>query len=158
MTTNPPPDFDLYEELGIPTDASPRVIEAAWRRLVKQNHPDHRSGPDATSRTVRLNCARKWLANPERRRQYDQERRFRRPNPLPRNYVAPAMPVSPVLPVYDGSNRGVSATMLLTLFALVILGASVFLGVGSGFVPMALMLLGATLALFYGLLLLRGSS
>ena len=64
------PDFDLYEELEVSTNASPEVIQAAYRRLARKYHPDSSSEPDAT-RMVRLNAAFETLSRAEQRRAYD---------------------------------------------------------------------------------------
>ena len=64
------PDFDLYEELEVSTNASPEVIQAAYRRLARKYHPDSSSEPDAT-RMVRLNAAFETLSKTEQRGSYD---------------------------------------------------------------------------------------
>jgi hypothetical protein len=64
------PDFDLYAELEVARLASVVVIEAAYRSLVKHHHPDVAGAAD--QRIKRLNTARDWLTDPERRRQYDR--------------------------------------------------------------------------------------
>jgi curved DNA-binding protein CbpA len=157
MSDHTPPDFDLYRELGLDADATVKSIEAAWRRLVKQHHPDHRPGADATRRTIRLNCAREWLTDPERRRRYDNARHVRLPAPSPRT-TAPSSTLVPGAPAeYGHSGSGTLVISLLALVALALLGISLSLGVGRDFVPMTLLVLGATLALYYGLLLALGS-
>ena len=67
------PDFDLYEELEVSTNASPEVIQAAYRRLARKYHPDSSSEPDA-ARMVRLNAAFEILSRAEQRRAYDMWR------------------------------------------------------------------------------------
>jgi hypothetical protein len=70
------PDFDLYAELRVPPDATAAAITAAHRSLVRRAHPDAADddAADRTARTARLNVARDWLADPERRRRYDRAR------------------------------------------------------------------------------------
>src|SRR5829696_3642481 len=51
--------------------ASALVIEAAYRTLVKQHHPDATLTVDE-DRIKRLNTAREWLVDPVRRRRYDR--------------------------------------------------------------------------------------
>ena len=64
------PAFDLYAELEVSERASVETIQAAYRSLQQRNHPD-RVGPEAGDRAVRLNIARDWLTDPERRARYD---------------------------------------------------------------------------------------
>ena len=67
------PEFDLYRELEVDPNATTETIEAAWRSLAKRFHPDVARGADA-ERIARLNLARDWLADPDRRRRYDEDR------------------------------------------------------------------------------------
>lgn len=48
---------DAYAELGLAPGASPDEVKAAWRRLVKQWHPDRNDAPDALARMQRINTA-----------------------------------------------------------------------------------------------------
>ena len=64
------PAFDLYAELEVSERASRETIQAAYRSLQLRNHPD-RLGGDTGARAVRLNIARDWLTDPDRRAQYD---------------------------------------------------------------------------------------
>ncbi|MES1239921.1 MAG: DnaJ domain-containing protein, partial [Chloroflexota bacterium] len=80
MTRGPIPRFDLYEELEVSRQASPEVIEAAYRTLVKRYHPDVAVGAVAgegaravdAERIKRLTVAHGWLADPTKRARYDQ--------------------------------------------------------------------------------------
>ena len=72
----PVPTFDLYAELEVSPSATPPTIDAAWKSLMKRNHPDL-GGARAGERTVRLNIAHDWLADPVRRSRYDGELRAR---------------------------------------------------------------------------------
>ena len=67
---DPIPAFDVYAELEVSERASVETIQAAYRSLQLRNHPD-RVGPGAGDRAVRLNIARDWLTDPERRARYD---------------------------------------------------------------------------------------
>ena len=71
------PADDLYARLEISVDASPEVIEVAWRSLLRQHHPDV-AGPDGLERAKRINVAHDWLSDPELRARYDRERGVRR--------------------------------------------------------------------------------
>ncbi len=71
--SEPLPPFDLYRELGVPPWADRVTIEAAYRTLMKIHHPDVASDPGVgLERGKRLNIARQWLTDPERRRRFDQ--------------------------------------------------------------------------------------
>jgi curved DNA-binding protein CbpA len=59
---------DHYQLLQVRRDASPEVISAAYRRLMKDAHPDR--GGDA-ERARRLNAAYATLSDPAARRSYD---------------------------------------------------------------------------------------
>lgn len=59
---------DHYRTLQVRRDASPEVIAAAYRRLMKDAHPDH--GGDA-ERAKRLNAAYAALSDAASRRAYD---------------------------------------------------------------------------------------
>jgi curved DNA-binding protein CbpA len=67
------PRFDLYAELEVARDARVDLIEAAYRLLVKQHHPDVAASQD-DRRIKRLNTARAWLKDPALRRRYDAAR------------------------------------------------------------------------------------
>lgn len=75
------PSVDLYGELGIDAGASTEAIEVAYRALMKRHHPD-RAGPGGLARAKRLNLARDWLVDPERRARYDAAGRSRRTEAL----------------------------------------------------------------------------
>ena len=72
---------DYYELLGVPVDAIPSVIQAAFFQLAKKWHPD-RLGPDladvrdlATKVFARMSEAHQILADPSRRKEYDDLRK-----------------------------------------------------------------------------------
>jgi hypothetical protein len=70
------PADDLYARLEIGIDASPEVIELAWRSLLRQHHPDV-AGEDGLERSKRINVAHDWLSDPDLRARYDHERGLR---------------------------------------------------------------------------------
>ncbi|HET9853021.1 MAG TPA: J domain-containing protein [Candidatus Limnocylindrales bacterium] len=70
MTRASTPRFDPYEELEVSRQATPEVIEAAYRALAKRHHPDVAAADDL-ERIKRLNEARDTLLSPTRRARYD---------------------------------------------------------------------------------------
>ena len=73
---------DYYAILGLDSDASPGSIKVAYRRLVRQYHPDlakisteaQKLSMDA--RMAQLNEAYSVLSNPRNRREYDERTRL----------------------------------------------------------------------------------
>ncbi|MEP6637833.1 MAG: J domain-containing protein [Chloroflexota bacterium] len=77
MPPRPPlPADDLYARLEIAVEASPEVVELAWRSLLRLHHPDV-AGPSGLERSKRINVAHDWLSDPELRARYDRERGVR---------------------------------------------------------------------------------
>jgi curved DNA-binding protein len=65
---------DHYTVLGLRRGATAEQIRVAYRLLAKQHHPDVNGGsPESLRLTQLLNSAYEVLADPERRRAYDQE-------------------------------------------------------------------------------------
>lgn len=63
-----------YATLGLDRGCTAAQIQAAYRSLAKQFHPDvNRGSREAVTRTQELNAAREILSDPELRRAYDQE-------------------------------------------------------------------------------------
>lgn len=60
---------DLYEELGIKKDATLKQVKAAYRKAVKEHHPD--KGGDA-EKFNRVQLAFEVLSSPARRTRYDR--------------------------------------------------------------------------------------
>ena len=66
---------DHYAVLGVSSTASAEAIKKAYRRLIKQYHPDLNPGSqEALEKTKALNRAYDVLSNAERRREYDRAR------------------------------------------------------------------------------------
>jgi curved DNA-binding protein CbpA len=63
--------YSLYDVLSVPPGASSAALEAAYRRLMKEHHPD-RTGAGAGSRAADINAAFSILRDPERRADYDR--------------------------------------------------------------------------------------
>src|SRR5579872_517967 len=68
---------DYYKVLGVPEDASERDIQRAYRKLAKQFHPDANPGDkQAEERFKEANTAHDVLADPAKRKEYDEIRRL----------------------------------------------------------------------------------
>ncbi len=63
---------DYYELLGVSKTASAEDIKRAYRRMVKQFHPDIYKGPDADDRIKEINEAYEVLSTPDKRAAYDR--------------------------------------------------------------------------------------
>lgn len=61
----------LYEILMLHPTATVDVINAVYRQLAKQHHPDH-AGPAGQTRMAEINEAYAVLSNPEKRARYDE--------------------------------------------------------------------------------------
>ena len=67
---------DYYASLGVSPTATASEIKRAYRRLARQYHPDAQDSPKSTSLLFRLvQESYEVLSNPQRRREYDKERR-----------------------------------------------------------------------------------
>jgi molecular chaperone DnaJ len=63
---------DLYEVLGVSSDATQEDIRKAYRKLARTHHPDvNHHDPDAERRFKEINLAYQTLSDPAKRRQYD---------------------------------------------------------------------------------------
>jgi molecular chaperone DnaJ len=68
---------DYYQVLGVAESASVDDIKKAFRRLAKQHHPDRNpNNPQAVERFKEINEAHDVLSDPEKRKKYDQLRRY----------------------------------------------------------------------------------
>jgi molecular chaperone DnaJ len=66
---------DFYKVLGVSKDASASDIKKAYRKLARANHPDAKPGDrQAEERFKEISEANAVLSDPERRKQYDEQR------------------------------------------------------------------------------------
>ena len=63
---------DYYQILGVERDAAQDVIQKAFRKIARKNHPDVNKDPKAEDRFKEANEAHEVLKDPEKRRLYDQ--------------------------------------------------------------------------------------
>jgi molecular chaperone DnaJ len=68
---------DYYQLLGVAENATTDEIKKAFRRLAKQHHPDRNpNNPQAADRFKEINEAHDVLSDPDKRKKYDQLRRY----------------------------------------------------------------------------------
>ncbi len=63
---------DYYETLGVERNSSEAAIKKAYRKLARQYHPDINKEPGAQARFQEISEAYEVLADPEKRKRYDQ--------------------------------------------------------------------------------------
>jgi curved DNA-binding protein len=63
---------DYYATLGVPKTATQAEIKKAYRKLARELHPDTNKDPEAEKRFKEANEAHAVLADPEKRKQYDE--------------------------------------------------------------------------------------
>ncbi|MES2149038.1 MAG: DnaJ C-terminal domain-containing protein [Pseudomonadota bacterium] len=69
---------DYYRTLGVEASASPEQVKRAYRKLVRQYHPDLSGASDADRMTKAINEAYSVLGDAEKRAAYDAQRAPRR--------------------------------------------------------------------------------
>ncbi|XP_049892563.1 dnaJ homolog subfamily B member 9-like [Epinephelus moara] len=63
---------DYYDLLGVPRDATDRMIKKAFHKLALKYHPDRNKGSDAEAKFREIAEAYETLSDDKRRREYDQ--------------------------------------------------------------------------------------
>lgn len=63
---------DYYDLLDVPRDAPEAAIQAAFRRKVKEYHPDVSDAEDATRKFQAVHTAREVLTDPKERQRYER--------------------------------------------------------------------------------------
>ena len=66
-------DSNHYQTLEIEQNATPQEIKDAYRRLVKQFHPDSQRSQASHERIIAINAAYEVLADPKHRQVYDHQ-------------------------------------------------------------------------------------
>lgn len=79
--------FDHYKVLGVPRDASLKLIKQAYRRRVKDCHPDRNASPHAALIFHAVHEAYEVLCDKSLRARYDERLRFYRPASRPEGPV-----------------------------------------------------------------------
>src|ERR1700722_12436361 len=105
-------DRDHYRVLGIPRHATTPEIRRAYRRLARQQHPDHNPQPDGAGGFRPRAEAYAALNDPARRARYDHAHPPATPRPIPKTRPAHA-PVRGVLELSPGEAQ-LAATGRLT--------------------------------------------
>jgi hypothetical protein len=125
------PATDYYKLLGVASSATAEEIQAAYRRLAKEYHPDLNAGSAvAAARMARVNAAKSVLLDPRTRARYDQLRATRQhaavvhavrtpyvhtqPTHTP-SYRKSAMRVGPRPPRRGSLDRGTGVLLLIIL-------------------------------------------
>jgi DnaJ-class molecular chaperone len=67
---------DYYKILGIQEDAEGQEVKKAYRALSLEFHPDRCKLPDAQSKFQEINSAYEVLGDPEKRREYDMNKKM----------------------------------------------------------------------------------
>lgn len=64
-------DRDLYQVLGVSSEASPEEIKKAYRALAVKYHPDKSTDPESNQRFQEISSAYQILSDPQKRQKYD---------------------------------------------------------------------------------------
>ena len=67
-------DSDYYAILKVSVDADGKSIKSAYRKMMKQLHPDTHKIYDTTEEVALINAANDVLSNPSKRQEYYNQR------------------------------------------------------------------------------------
>lgn len=90
--------IDHYQTLQVSPSADPEIIEAAYRRLARKNHPDVNKSPNAHAQMSAINQAYAVIKDPAKRSRYDAERAYARRKEMRKSHQPPPQPRSPKKP------------------------------------------------------------
>eukprot|EP00933_Yihiella_yeosuensis_P018165 TRINITY_DN15012_c0_g1_i1.p1 TRINITY_DN15012_c0_g1~~TRINITY_DN15012_c0_g1_i1.p1 ORF type:complete len:625 (+),score=104.48 TRINITY_DN15012_c0_g1_i1:33-1877(+) len=71
LSADIPSGMDFYSVLEVDKYASADEIRAAYKRVIRQNHPDVNASPEAAERFLQAQEAFRWLSDPKQREVYD---------------------------------------------------------------------------------------
>lgn len=66
-----PKGVDFYEILGVDKLATQDEIRSAYKRVIRESHPDVNPSADAADRFIQAQEAFRWLSDPQQREVYD---------------------------------------------------------------------------------------
>lgn len=113
---------DYYAILQVHAKASREVIDAAYRKLASQYHPDVNDSPEAAEKMKLLNEAYETLSDPARRMAYDHNRQESQSDaPLVNwSWKRTILPIGMALVILAAMRFGLRLTlMLLAVFIVV---------------------------------------
>jgi len=71
ISENLPVGVDYYRVLDVRRDATQDEIRAAYKKVIRQTHPDVNPAPEATEKFIQAQEAFRWLSDPLQREVYD---------------------------------------------------------------------------------------
>lgn len=126
---------DHYSILGVSSASEQVVIQAAYRALMRQYHPDTNPSSDAAIKAQRINAAYAILGDPGKRASYDAAQNAKKrssdstsssqsPPPPPKQKAAPPQSPPPASPKSKKLAAGFSITSLALLTGAIVIANS----------------------------------